>query len=422
MYGDLIVGKLKVRIWWKIFYLTQWGLFFLIIASIAINNWVYASIEGKIFKGSISKSGSHDGMSYYSLSLSYCELSKQEHNDSDESLCLLYSNLFKGFWCFVILEAVSLLSIFIWYCAMMRILAKGNAFKVGYVFCGISYGSHILACALWYGQVQAGFINKCENNSLEGKMPRLCTDIGPLIALSNAGLFTFLIIGYIMIVKISYKKHILPQYQVAPRAEISFVSKETSNLKSEGNAGVSISESTPQTTAETTLALELKRRAIKRKSENSFADFTPQSNNDNYSLRELKRNELSNADSTPKSNADHSPLTDTKRMLSRRKNELAIMVTTPKSNGENSPLIDTKIILSRRRNQLAIADSTPKPNSEHSPLIETKRMLSRRRSTSSLPDIKTKQIVISKVTVKNAKKPAPKKKVKADLANVFSIN
>lgn len=264
MLGDTLIGIIKVRTWWKLFYFLQLAIFIVSIISMTIKPWVYSSLSGMNFQGSLNKSESHDDMSYYSMSLRYCSLYTETKKNSDKSLCLLFTTLLNGSWCFIIFEALSLVSLIIWLCFMIKIITGANTFCASYAFCGISFASHILACVLWYFITEASFIKKCADIPNDGELPILCASYGPILALCNVGQFIVLVVIYLIIVRIFSKKIKTFQFQVNPQVEMPTIPTEPQDINL-NKIKIAISDATPETTAGSPANQAIKKLKPKKK-------------------------------------------------------------------------------------------------------------------------------------------------------------
>ncbi|OMJ80714.1 hypothetical protein SteCoe_18965 [Stentor coeruleus] len=269
MYGDTFVGKFKTRTWLYSFCLLQILIFVFIVSSMATKLWVYGSFFGTSFQGSLNASETQNSMSYYSLSLSYCEIYKDTHEKSMSSLCKLFTNLFKAMAFYIAFEVISLSFLALWFYTIWGILKKKDLLKLAIVFAIISCVSHCLACIIWFSITEANFKDDCSDEEINGETPKICASDGPALVIFSTVLHSGLTISYILVTKYAYKKFILPKYRVVPKTAKRCMTVEIPHATVRIG---SLADGTPQTASESILTLEPITSKRKRRTNTGLVD------------------------------------------------------------------------------------------------------------------------------------------------------
>lgn len=214
----MVISKLKLRIWWYIFFGVQFLLVIFIIGSLASEKWVktnftsctfeedngysYSTFCGK-FAGNLSKCKEGCDETYASESVSWCDFDNDSNYDSydnaGDSLCLMFYGLYIGALILIIFEISTFISIIVWCSTMICTLYKCNCFWMTCCCSVCSCVSHFLGMIIWFAITKANFNNDCSTFPSDGSQPKLCATDGPGLGVFIMVIFPIIVAFYLYI-------------------------------------------------------------------------------------------------------------------------------------------------------------------------------------------------------------------------------
>ncbi|OMJ69869.1 hypothetical protein SteCoe_32282 [Stentor coeruleus] len=235
MYGNIRIGKCTLRTWWYIFYLTQLILIILSTSVFFVQSWAISDFHIKIEKTNLtnqkSYSGSFNGkfkgsfnsciegcLSTYSTeSKDWCEIftsmdkireyyTNNPYYLQSKSLCSMFHNLYLGMIGYLLLQIISLLTVFIWFVTMICFVKRTKCFWTSYFCAGCSCLSQLISFLMWFGITGARFGDMCSVFPLDGSNPPICAGDGPGLGIAVIISFSLATFGYVIITCIAYPR------------------------------------------------------------------------------------------------------------------------------------------------------------------------------------------------------------------------
>ncbi|OMJ69872.1 hypothetical protein SteCoe_32285 [Stentor coeruleus] len=218
MNGNMVISKLKLRIWWYIFFGLQFLIVIFIIGSLASAKWVrgdfFSCTKGypcENFEGTLSTCKSMCDGTYESESETWCSSEDYSENDSiydtADSLCVTFFGLYIGALILIVFEIATFISMIVWCSTMICTLIKCNCFWMTCCCSVCSCLSHFLGMIIWFAVTKTNFNNDCSELLYDGSQPKLCGKDGPGLGVFIMVIFPIIVGFYLYIGCNANSKH-----------------------------------------------------------------------------------------------------------------------------------------------------------------------------------------------------------------------